>query len=125
MALAARVGFLRLQDSNTPNGSTDEEIAILAKHHKTLVEQTMQLEMMGTKAAQLAKFVALAIDLQATTNSSHVDSLVIDIAKFVKDQYPMLQNIAAVVGAVPCALPGDTDLTINEERLLRFPSSRD
>lgn len=74
--LAAKMGFLRLQGSKTSNSSTDEENAVLARHHKTLAEQTRQVEMIAPVAAQLAKFVALAIDLQATRNSYHNERLV-------------------------------------------------
>ncbi|OAQ60347.1 hypothetical protein VFPPC_14821 [Pochonia chlamydosporia 170] len=119
VALAAEMGFLRLQGSNIPDCSAGEEIAVLARHHKTLAEQIMQVEMMGQKADQLAKFVALAIDLQATTNSPHVERLIMNIAGFSKDQYLMLQEIAMVVDAVPSLLLRDTDPIINEERPLR------
>lgn len=114
--LAAKLGSLRLQGSDLSGSSTNEENAALATHRKELAKQTDNLEVAALIAARLATTVAVVIDLQATTYSSHLDTMTRSIAAFARDQYALLDNITALVIALPTILVGQIGVIGNEEQ---------
>lgn len=114
--LAAKLGSLRLQGSDLSGSSTDEENAALATHRKKLAKQTDKLEAAALIAARLATTVAVAIHLQATTYSSHLDTMTRRIAAFTGDQYALLDNTAALVIALRAILVGQIGVIGNEEQ---------
>ncbi|KAM0512086.1 hypothetical protein ACHAPE_009234 [Trichoderma viride] len=117
--LADTLGWLQLDGSSTSDSLANEEDAVLIGLSKNLAKQTKDLEAAAVRAAKFARSIGLAIDLQATTESGHNNTLVKSIAQFASDQYNLIDSAVAAVSATMSKLNSETGAMRNEEQTRR------